>query len=255
VAVTNAGDVTFLDTSDNRVQILKIEPSDVSPESKIGLKFSALGQPLAAEAPSEEALAVMTARSREQVVSTALPFETAAWTASPQAYGPDPDRQCKGFSDRVRRPWYIQGHLNGAITGLPYCWGCKYSIDRFTAAIKGGKLAGNICTKEDPRLDAAGVDCSGFVSEAWGMVGHFTTEKIPSISDEIRLTDLRPGDVLNKPGSHVMLFLRFTSAGRIEVIQAATNDCQGRVCRRQYVLTALINSGYKPRKAKCVTDD
>lgn len=255
VTVTSAGDVMFLDTSETRAQVLKIQSSDIAPGSKVGLKFSALEQPSAAEEPTEEASAIIAPRSREQVVSTALPFETAAWTASPLAYGPDPDYQCKGFSDRVRRPWYVQGHLNGSLVGLPYCWGCKYSIDQFTSAIKSGKLAGNVCTKENPRHDSAGVDCSGFVSEAWGLTSQFTTSKIPTISDEIKPTELRPGDVLNKPGSHVMLFLRFTPSGRIEVIQAATNDCLGRVCRRQYVLTGLINSGYKPRKAKFVTDE
>lgn len=254
VTVTNAGDVLFMYTGGDQVQVLKIEPSEPSAGSKIGVKFSALGQPVPAEAPIEETLALVAPRTRDQIVSAALPFETAVWTVSPPAYGPDPDHQCKGFSDRVRRPWYLQGHINGSLTGLPYCWGCKYSVDRFTVAVRGGKLAGNICTKEDPRSDAAGVDCSGFVSETWGMAGHFTTDKIPTISDEIKPTELRPGDVLNKPGSHVMLFLRFTPAGRIEVIQSATNDCGGRVCRRQYVLTSLVNSGYKPRKAKFVTD-
>jgi hypothetical protein len=254
VTVTSAGDVMFLDTTADQVRILKIEPLDISAGSRIGLRFSALVQPLPAEAPAEEVLQALAPRSREQVVASALPFETATWTASPQTYGPDPDHHCQGFSDRVRRPWYIEGHLNGSLVGIPYCWGCKYSIDRFVSAIGNGKLAGNICTKEDPRTDAVGVDCSGFVSETWGLVGHFTTSKIPTISDPIEPLNLRPGDVLNKPGSHVMLFLRFTPSGRVEVIQAATNDCNGHVCRKQYVLTSLLNSGYKLRKARLIVD-
>ena len=82
------------------------------------------------------------------------------------------------------------------------------SLDLYSNRIEHGVLAGNICTHNDPRSDTTGVDCSAFVSAAWGLSTHFTTVAIPSITQPVTDTsDLRPGDAFNKPGSHVMLFL------------------------------------------------
>jgi len=41
---------------------------------------------------------------------------------------------------------------------------------------------------------------------------------------------------LNKPGSHVMLFLRFTPDRKAEVMESSTGGCNGRVCRNVYPL-------------------
>ena len=43
------------------------------------------------------------------------------------------------------------------------------SLDQIRAKIERGVLAGNICTHNDPRSDVTGVDCSAFVSAAWGL--------------------------------------------------------------------------------------
>ena len=59
-------------------------------------------------------------------------------------------------------------------------------------------------------------------------------------------SELRPGDALNKPGSHVMLFLRFTPDRMAEVMESSTGGCSGRVCRNVYPLASLLARGYKP---------
>ena len=110
-----------------------------------------------------------------------------------------------------------------------------------------GMLAGNVCTHNDPRPDVTGVDCSAFVSAAWGLANHFTTAAIPAIAGELQNAwDLQPGDALNKPGSHVMLFLRFTPDRKAEVMESSTGGCNGRVCRNIYPLASLLARGYKP---------
>ena len=69
-----------------------------------------------------------------------------------------------------------------------------------------GVKAGNVCTKNEPRNDVAGVDCSALVSASWGLSVHYTTAAIPAIAKPVGDPwELRPGDALNKPGSHVML--------------------------------------------------
>jgi hypothetical protein len=117
-------------------------------------------------------------------------------------------------------------------------------------------LAGNICTNNAPRNDAVGVDCSAFVSAAWGLATHFTTAAIPAIANRIaNPSDLRPGDALDKPGSHVMLFLRFTADRKAEVMESSTGGCNGRVCRNIYPLASLLARGYEPVRFRALAND
>jgi hypothetical protein len=67
--------------------------------------------------------------------------------------------------------------------------------------------------------------------------------------------DLRPGDALNKPGSHVMLFLRFTPDRKAEVMESSTGGCNGRVCRNVYPLASLLSRGYVPVRFRAFADD
>jgi len=104
--------------------------------------------------------------------------------------------------------------------------------------------------------DVAGVDCSAFVSAAWGLGIHYTTAAIPAIAKPVTNPwDLRPGDALNKPGSHVMLFLRFTPDRKAEVMESSTGGCNGKVCRNVYPLAALLARGYQPVRFKALADD
>lgn len=45
----------------------------------------------------------------------------------------------------------------------------------------------------------AGLDCSAYVSRAWGLFQHFTTDTIQQVSTPIGKEDLQPGDALNLP--------------------------------------------------------
>jgi hypothetical protein len=117
-------------------------------------------------------------------------------------------------------------------------------------------MAGNVCTRNAPRADVAGVDCSAFVSAAWGLSVHYTTAAIPAIAKPLENPwDLKPGDALNKPGSHVMLFLRFTPDRKAEVMEASTGGCNGRVCRNVYPLASLLERGYVPVRFRALAED
>jgi len=41
-----------------------------------------------------------------------------------------------------------------------YCWGCHGSLAQIGAKLNRGVLAGNVCTRNDPRTDVTGVDQS-----------------------------------------------------------------------------------------------
>jgi hypothetical protein len=199
-------------------------------------------------------LAAVRPLTRQQVVQTAFGFEGLQWRLTPANYGPDPDSVCTGFN-RIRRPGYLSGKLNQEVRGVPYCWGCHGSLNQFRARIANGTLAGNVCTHNDPRTDVTGVDCSAFVSAAWGLANHFTTAAIPAITTELANPwDLQPGDALNKAGTHVMLFLRFTPDRKAEVMESSTGGCNGRVCRNVYPLASLLARGFKPVRFNALQD-
>jgi hypothetical protein len=201
------------------------------------------------------AIAAMRPSNRQQVIETAFAFEGIQWQVTPQNYGSDPDTACTGFS-RIRRPWYLQGKIGQQVRGVPYCWGCHGSLASFRSQVEHGMKAGNVCTHNAPRNDVAGVDCSAFVSAAWGLAVHYTTAAIPAIARPVTNPwDLRPGDALDKPGSHVMLFLRFTPDRKAEVMESSTGGCNGRVCRNIYPLAALLSRGFQPVRFKGLADD
>ena len=193
--------------------------------------------------------------TRVGAIQTGLAFEGLKWKVTPQNYGPDPDRACVGFDGRTRRPAYLQGKVGQEVRGVPYCWGCFGSFVTFKRQVDRGILAGNWCTRENPRRDVVGVDCSAFVSQCWGLSRHYTTADIPSITERLANPwDLKPGDALNKPGSHVMLFVKFTPDRKVEVLEAATGGCNGRVCRNVYPLSVLLGRGYHPVRYKALRD-
>ena len=55
----------------------------------------------------------------------------------------------------------------------------------------------------------AGIDCSGFVTNCWGMTGHpYSTSTIENICIAVQDSQLKKGDILNNPGSHVVLYVQ-----------------------------------------------
>jgi hypothetical protein len=262
VTISPEGEVFFLRTREASVDVIGVGFRPLRNTKVIETRVS---QPSAA-APSGPAfaaarrdgkgpVAAVRPLSRQQVIETAFAFENVRWRVTPAAYGRDPDSACTGFN-RIRRPGYLHGKLNQEVRGIPYCWGCMGSLGKIRTLINGGVMAGNVCTRNTPRRDVAGVDCSAFVSATWGLSTHFTTIAIPSITTPLsNAWDLRPGDALNKPGSHVMLFVRFTPDRKAEVIEAATGGCNGRVCRNVYPLSALLARGYTPVRYRALAGD
>ncbi len=76
-----------------------------------------------------------------------------------------------------------------------------------------------ICSREsNPEWDPYRSDCSGFVSWAWGLPapGNTTSEFAPadtSVSFVINGIDMQPGDAVNIPGDHMVLFVSWVTVG------------------------------------------
>ena len=245
IAISPDGDVYFLRTASSEVDLIGVGSRTVRAGDVIDNPGLSRMSEQAGKIPKGP-IAAVRGLTRQQVGETAFAFECVLLRLTPSVYGRDPDSACSGFN-RIRRPGYLAGKLNQEVRSVPYCWGCHGSLNQFRANIANGMLAGNVCTHNNPRPDTAGVDCSAFVSAAWGLSTHFTTAAIPGITQQLQNAwDLQPGDALNKPGSHVMLFLRFTADRRAEVMESSTGGCNGRVCRNVYPLSSLLARGYRP---------
>ena len=254
VAVSGDGDVYFLRTERDNVDVLGVGFRPMTKTKVVDIR-----PPAASKRPKptdKGVIAAVRPLTRQTVIETAIAFEAIQWQLTPSAYGKDPDTACTGFNGRIRRPTYLHNKQGQQVRSVPYCWGCHGSLAQFQAKIERGVMAGNICTRNNPRTDVAGVDCSAFVSATWGLATHYTTAAIPTIASTISdAWDLRPGDALNKPGSHVMLFLRFTPDRKVEVMEASPGACNGKVCRNVYPLASLLARGYSPVRFRALAND
>jgi hypothetical protein len=252
VTISGEGDVYFLRSRKGEIDVLGVggraPGKSAVIESAIAPRFDATAK------RKGGASAAVRPLTRQRVIETAFAFESIRWKVNSATYGPDPDTVCTGFN-RVRRPGYLNGKANQEVRSIPYCWGCSGSLGQIVARFNQGTLAGNVCTRNEPRTDVAGVDCSAFVSATWGLSTHFTTAAIPAITTEVSPWDLKPGDALNKPNAHVMLFLRFTPDRKAEVMESSTGGCNGKVCRNVYPLAALLARGYTPVRYRALENE
>lgn len=159
-----------------------------------------------------------------------------------------------GFRDHPERPgWWIPGDVN---RGIPYKWGGFDSPVSFDSAIGNGFAAGDVSTPEKRRLDqaavsaqAAGVDCSGFVSQCLKLPTVHDTTQIPSICAVLpSAADLRPGDILNIPRRHVLLCAGWATKDRKWIYFYETGGAPDywKPGLKQAPIDALLALGYQP---------
>ena len=96
---------------------------------------------------------------------------------------------------------------------LLYCQSANHAHDYDSAC-------SSTCTREDnAQWDPYRSDCSGFVSWAWGLPspGRVTGQFAPAdttVSHAIQGTDLQPGDALNYPADHIILFVKWITQNK-----------------------------------------
>src|SRR5450432_1572254 len=96
---------------------------------------------------------------------------------------------------------------------LPYCQSANHQPDGDTACSP-------TCTRPDnPAWDDYRSDCSGLLSWAWGLPapGRVTWELAPAqtdITSTIPALSLEPGDAVNKPHDHTMVFKAWLVPGK-----------------------------------------
>lgn len=207
--------------------------------------------------PDSVSLDLRLPLTRERAIANAREFRDVEWRVNEANYARERAAACRVPDDVWRRPGKVLNSMGKIVTGLPYKWGGYTSAERFISHMDEGRLAGDSCTCRDPEYDycivpeASGIDCSGFVSQVWEIDYH-TTSNLSAVATPIAWDDLKPGDALNKPGSHVRLFVGFEDQDEllVRVIESAVS-CGG-VCER--VLSAARFSGYQPIRLNSMVD-
>jgi cell wall-associated NlpC family hydrolase len=266
VTVSDQGDVFFLKVQRSGVEIERIAeraPNDVGasrPSARAARTASvtpemeaAFRQALDRAGQHQMRTGVPPPRKRREILQAADAFRTVRWTLADGNYRPHETSDCSPPSNRWKRPARLESNRGKPIEALPYNWGGFDSVAGFSQRIASGAAAGNVCTCRQMnciRNDAAGIDCSGFVSRAWG-VGRYTTSSLDSIGEPVASDDLKPGDALNKPGSHVRLYVSDDPDTGLVRIYESSVSCGG-VCLRDVTWSNL--NGYHGVRRQRVED-
>jgi hypothetical protein len=165
--------------------------------------------------------------TRAEALKIAEQFVNHRWTAEARhvRHGKD------SAGIEIHTPDHAGGHANPESDawkpgvqniGVAYKWGGWDTPAMFDAGLKKGRAAGDVYSAEKRRKGGAavsgacvGVDCSGFVSRCWGLKKRESTSTLGSISKRLASPDeLKPADVMNTAGGHVILFVRWLDSGK-----------------------------------------
>jgi len=136
-------------------------------------------------------------RTRDQMVAMASKYRRNTVVLNVT----NTDGDCEGR----RKPHYIAGA--GEYSSVAYDWGGFDTVETYNQLMSENKMAGDITSVGEAPC-SRGVDCSGFVLRCWGFTDRsgLSTATLPNISTEVSILQLLPGDILNRPGDHVILF-------------------------------------------------
>ena len=199
-----------------------------------------------ARQPSPQGVAALPQLTREQIMATAVRLAEHRWVC----------RAANRVAPCVTTvPYESDWQPDQTVNGIAYDWGGMDDPERFDLKLAEGQAAGSH-SRHGITGCTAGIDCSGYVSYCWGqpMTHDYSTRNIRDISGRARynwFTDMKPGDALNKPGDHIVLFAEYNPDGRPVVYEA--NGGAGRVIRKIRTWSSLKD--YYPLQYKMVVEE
>ncbi len=151
-----------------------------------------------------------------------------------------------------RAGWWVPGEVN---QGMPYKWGGFDDPASFDQGIAAGFAGGDVSSPAKRRADnlavstrAAGVDCSGFVSRCLKLPRVHDTTQLPAVCEVLpSAQELQPGDLLNFPHRHVILFAGWKHADHLWVYFYETGgEPDWKPALKEAPLASLLALGYQP---------
>ena len=260
IAVTGEGRVRALVPMHDGIKIREIEFSAPLRGRATNVELKSLGRtlreipvdanitggsrfPFRSDAPNVELTVATPPIARSKVLENASAYLTVNWVMQPDNFSrPNLENVCDpqrgNFWLRPRR--FTEDMIGTTIAAMPYRWGGDDTPGSFRLSIEWGALAGDLCTCRDAALnyclfrDAVGVDCSGFVSRAWGIDKRGTSGLLDVATEVESIEALKPGDAIDWPQRHVRLFTGMAPGAAIafNVLESSTRlECEG-VCER-----------------------
>lgn len=206
------------------------------------------------------------ALSRTDALAVAESFLSHRWqpTMKNLRHGKDEDGVEVQTPDRagaVGSPMEELWLVDQPNVGMAYKWGGFDSLATFDTGVRAGKAAGDVYTQEKRRQGGAavssgavGVDCSGFVSRCWKLQSKHSTDSLTEISRKLAsVSELRPADIMNQAGGHVLLFARWVDGPKTRALfyEAAPFS---KVRAKEYAVAELESSGFSPWRYRKIRD-
>lgn len=206
--------------------------------------------------------------TRGECLRTAESYRTHRWLPmeknirhGPDARGIRVDTPDISYQPQGAIPgWWRAGEWT---EGVPYQWGGFCTLREFDEAVHAGKAAGDVYTAEKRRLlddgvseDAAGIDCSGFISRCWRLPRSYSTRELSRLCELLSSWDqLRPGDVLNTYNAHCLLFAGWDDTARARLIAYETGSPpHWKVVAHTIDRAWLKSLGYEPLRYRGMRD-
>lgn len=203
--------------------------------------------------------------SRAEVLKVAESYVNHPWTAQAGnvRHGRDSDGVEIHTPDQAGGAGFPTGAcwLVGANTGVPYKWGGFDTPESFDKGIKAGKAAGDVYSpvKRQKGGDAVssaavGIDCSGFISRCWKLPRKYSTSTLFSLCTKLPSpADLKPGDVMNSPEGHVLLFVKWSDETKTRALfyEAAPFS---KTLASEHGIAELQAAGAQPMRYRSIID-
>ncbi len=192
------------------------------PLAAVALLSACATPPAPAVAPAPEAAAPALDPRRAEILAIAETYRLHEWT-------PEPGNVLHGEDSRGVRvdtpdaSYHEDGWRPGELSvGVPYQWGGYTTLEEFDEGLAAGRPAGHVFEATEnfrarvrASREALGVDCSGFVSRCWRTEKRHATYTFAEVTDELSSYDeLLPGDAVNKPYGHIVIFLEWVDEER-----------------------------------------
>ncbi len=208
------------------------------------------------------ALASAAALTRAEALAIAASYADYRWqpTAQNVRHGPDADGVV------VHTPDQSTGNpdlweAGKPSKGMPYKWGGFDTLESFERGVRAGKGAGDLYNADKRRLggkavsgSCVGLDCSGFISRCWRLDEKQSTSSLEGLCVKLHsLGELRPGDVLNAIGGHVVLFVKWLDDTQTRFLCYEAEPFS-RVRASERDAAAMVSIGYAPLRYRKIVD-